>query len=165
MIQTNNYVKLNGEFICVADLTDGEQKIVAELQHWAKQIGDWNEFENYWTRTVAEFYRNGNLTQKQIRQTCVYRIAQDLGSRLAIQAGVSRITDYRDELNELIQSRFETRRAFCQATGLTEDMLSHVLAGRKHLAIETLSNALARIGFSLRIVPAKSIAENSQPAS
>ena len=49
------------------------------------------------------------------------------------------------------------------ATGLTEDMLSHVLAGRKHLAIETLSEALQKIGFSLRIVPVKTIEPVSQP--
>jgi len=32
-------------------------------------------------------------------------------------------------------------------------MLSHVLAGRKHIAIDTLSDALSRIGCALKIVP------------
>ncbi len=165
MIQATDYVNLKGDFISVAELTDAEQKFVAKLKRQAKQLGDWNEYENYWTREVADFYKDSGLTRKQIRETGVYRIAQDLGSRLAVEAGIARIPDYRDELNELIRSRFQTRRAFCQATGLTEDMLSHVLAGRKHLAIETLAGALSRIGFSLRIVPVKSVATNSQSAS
>lgn len=32
-------------------------------------------------------------------------------------------------------------------------MLSHVLAKRKHLAVDTLADALAKIGYMLRIVP------------
>jgi hypothetical protein len=155
MIQAKDYVNLKGEAISIADLTDAERKLVAKLTRQAKEVGDWNEFENYWTRAVTDFYAGSGLSRKQARATGVYRIAQDLGSRLAVQAGIARAPDYRDELSDLIQTRFQTRRAFCQATGLTEDMLSHVLAGRKHLAIETLADALSRIGFSLRIVPAK----------
>lgn len=163
MLQQIDYVNLKGDFIAVADLTVAEQKFVAKLKRQAKQHPDWNEFWNFWTHGVADFYKESGLTRKQIRETGVYRIAQDLGSRLAIQAGVARAPDYRDELDALIRSRFQTRREFCQATGLTEDMLSHVLAGRKHLAIETLSEALQKIGFSLRIVPVKTIEPVSQP--
>jgi len=153
MIQEIDYVNLKGDFISVADLTDAEQKCVAKLKRQAKQIDDWNEFENYWTREVFDFYKESGLTRTQIRATAVYRIAQDLGSRLAVKASIARVPDYRDELEHLIRSRYQTRREFCQATGLSEDMLSHVLAKRKHLAIETLSAALDRIGFSLKIVP------------
>lgn len=163
MIQQIDYVNLKGDFIAVADLTVAEQKFVAKLKRQAKQLGDWNEFENYWTREVGDFYKDSGLTRTQMRATGVYRIAQDLGSRLAVEAGLARVPDYRDELDALIRSRFQTRREFCQATGLTEDMLSHVLSGRKHLAIETLSEALQKIGFSLRIVPVKSIEPSSQP--
>jgi hypothetical protein len=86
-------------------------------------------------------------------ETPVYRILQDLGSRLGIAQGKVRMSDYRDELEQLILTRFKTRRAFCEATGLSEDMLSHVLARRKHLGIDTLTDALAKIGFALHITP------------
>lgn len=99
--------------------------------------------------------RSGSSPRKQSRQTAVYRIAQDLGSRIAIQAGFARMPDYRDELDELIRSRFKTRREFCRATGLSEDMVSHVLARRKHLAVDTSQEALSKIGYSLRIVPSE----------
>ena len=157
MLLSSNYVNLNGNVISVADLTDAEQKFVAQLKRQARQIGDWNEFWNCWTHAVADFYKDSGLTRKQIRETAVYRIAQDLGSRIAVEAGIARLPDYRDELNTLIRTRFKTRREFCQATGLTEDMLSHVLAGRKHLAIDTLAQALDRIGYALKIMPVKSV--------
>ena len=59
----------------------------------------------------------------------------------------------RDELEDLIRTKFKNHRAFCQATGISEDMLSHVLAGRKDLSLETLTQALQRIGYALHILP------------
>ena len=53
----------------------------------------------------------------------------------------------------LIHAKFRTRREFCEATGLSEDMLSHVLAKRKNLSIETLAEALAQIGYTIHITP------------
>jgi hypothetical protein len=70
-----------------------------------------------------------------------------------------RFPDYRDQLADLIRTRFKSRRAFCKKTGLSETMLSHVLCGRKHLAVDTLMKALRRIGFQLRIVPQPGTAE------
>src|SRR5205823_12953507 len=85
--------------------------------------------------------------------TAVYQIAQDLSSRLAVAARLARLPGYRDELEELILTRFPSRRAFCKATGLSEDMLSHVLAGRKDLSLATLTRALERIGYAVHIKP------------
>jgi hypothetical protein len=80
-------------------------------------------------------------------------VAQDIGSRLGIAQGKMRQSDYRDELEQLILTRFKTRREFCEATGLSEDMLSHVLARRKHLAVDTLYSALEKVGYTLHITP------------
>ncbi len=85
----------------------------------------------------------------------VYHIASDLSGRIAVSLGLARLGDYRDDLNEIIQEKFKTRRAFCKATGISEDMLSHVLARRKHLAIDTLTEALAHIGYRLCLLPAE----------
>jgi hypothetical protein len=57
------------------------------------------------------------------------------------------------DLEDLVREKFASQRAFCKATGLSEDMLSHVLAGRKDLSLARLTAALARIGYVLRIVP------------
>lgn len=146
-------IDLNGESIDIAALNLQERALIGLLQNRFKSHPDWNDFDNFWMVEVTKFYQPQGLTRQQIRQTAGYRIAQDLSSRLAISGGYARLPDYRDELDDLIRSRFKTRREFCQATGLTEDMLSHVLAKRKQLGIDTLATALSKIGYELKIVP------------
>jgi hypothetical protein len=113
----------------------------------------WADFDNYWLPRVLQLYRERGLTGKQIARTPLYRIAQDLSSRLAVSLGLARLPDYRDHLRIIIATKFKTRRAFCKATGLSEDMLSHVLAGRKDLSLEALTHALQRIGYAIQLVP------------
>jgi hypothetical protein len=148
------YVDLKGREISLTELDKEERALLARLRRRARTQPDWTDFRNYWTREVAAFYDARGLSRRQSRETVVYRIAQDLSSRLGIAAGLVRAPDYRDELEELIRERFPSRRAFCEATGLSEDMLSHVLAGRKDFALDTLTEALAKIGYGLRILPA-----------
>ena len=83
-----------------------------------------------------------------------------MSGRLAVALGLARKPDYRSRLAEIIESRFKTRREFCEATGLSEDMLSHVLSGRKDLSIEALANALDRIGYTIRLVPSEPLTTN-----
>ena len=153
MKQADVYLDLKGREISLADLTASERSLIADMKAAAKKAADWSAFSNLWMVRIADCYADQNLTRPQIRKTVVYRVCQDLDSRLAVSQGLARQPDYRDELAVLIEQRFETRRAFCEATGLSEDMLSHVFAGRKHLAINTLEESLHRIGFSLHIVP------------
>lgn len=153
MKQADVYLDLKGREISLAELSAAERSCIAEMKTAARKHADWSAFSNLWMVRVAELYEHQNLTCPQIRKTIVYRVCQDLDSRLAMSQGLARQPDYRDELALLIEQRFPTRRAFCEATGLSEDMLSHVLAGRKHLAINTLEESLHRIGFSLHIVP------------
>ena len=60
---------------------------------------------------------------------------------------------------------FGTRRAFCQATGLSEDLLSHVMARRKHLSMSSLTDALHRIGYALHIGPAPQRRTGHKPST
>lgn len=152
-MQSDLYIDLRGQQHSLSRLDEDERKLLACLEQRSQSGAGWYDFENYWTRAVWELYQPRGLTRKEARETVVYRIAQDLGSRIAIASGLARMPDYRDELADLIRRRFKTRRAFCEATGISEDMLSHVLARRKHLAIDTLQEALARIGCTLRIMP------------
>ncbi len=147
---------LKGQSHPLVDLDAEERELLRDLTERANRQPDWNEFSNHWMKRVGDFCEGRGLSRQQTRQTVIYRIAQDLASRIAVRAGIARAPDYRDDLEELIRSRFATRRAFCEATGISEDMLSHVLARRKHLAIETLSDALRRIGYTLHIAPIES---------
>jgi hypothetical protein len=153
MSRANNYTDVRGHSILLEGLDKEERGLLQTLQKFAQDQPDWNAFSNFWLPQVAEFYKKRGLTRSEIRATILYRVGQDLGSRLAFAAGLAQLPDYRDDLEELIRSQFATRRQFCEATGISEDMLSHVLAKRKHLAIQTLVEALQRIGYGLHIQP------------
>jgi hypothetical protein len=158
MKQTDIYVDLDGQEICLLHLDRLERKLVGQILRRARGNPDWDAFDNWWTTAVADFYNARDLDPKAVRRTVPWRIAQDQSSRLAVAAGVARLGDYRDELEDLVRERFASRREFCKATGLSEDMLSHVLAGRKDLSLAKLTTALARIGYRLRIVPVPPLA-------
>ncbi len=152
MNRTQEHLDLKGRSHSLADLDAGERALVQELTDYAGCHG-WNDYSNFWMAKVGEFYGKRGLGRREVLRTVVYRLAQDLDSRLAISEGLARPPDYRDDLADLIRTRFRTRREFCEATGVSEDMLSHVLAKRKHLAIDTLTEALGRIGYTLHIAP------------
>lgn len=155
MKRNESYVDLDGNEILLSDLDAGERKLIARLRRRAETHADWNDFDNYWLAIVAEFHLARGLSRPQIRRTAAYRVGQDLSSRLGIAQGMIASPDYRDQLEDLVLNRFPSRRAFCKATGVSEDMLSHVLAGRKDFSLSVLSKALARIGYHVRITPAK----------
>jgi hypothetical protein len=93
-----------------------------------------------------------------VTKTTVWRIAQNIAGRLMVASGIARDSDdYRDKLDQLIRDKFGSRRQFCEATGISEDMLSHVLAKRKHLSIQALADALGRIGYTIDVAPMSNI--------
>ena len=149
----NLYVDLKGRMISMSDLDRHERALIKDLIRRFEAGAGWNEFDNYWLAKVGQFYDGRKVSRVDSCRKPVYRIAQDLSSRNGIRSGYVRMPDYRDELAVMIQRRFKSRREFCKQTGISEDMLSHVLARRKHLSIETLTDALARIGYSLQIMP------------
>jgi hypothetical protein len=149
--QADEYCDLEGNRLSLRDLTPDERKLHRELERYAKRHPDWNEFGNYWLPKVAELYTKSGFTRRQIIRQPLFQIAQDIEGRLGIASGQARAPDYRDDLESLIETKFPSRREFCEATGLSEAMVSHVLAKRKHLAINTLADALQRIGYRLHI--------------
>lgn len=153
MSQADRYIDLDGNEISLESLDADERKLVTTLRSRAATEPAWHEFGNFWMKRVGDFYKARGMSRKRITATPVWRIAEDLDGRLAVAQGVARVPDYRDAIEDIILTKFKSRRAFCKKTRLSEAMLSHVLAGRKHLAIDTLIKALKRIGYRLRIVP------------
>lgn len=151
MKQNDVYMDLDGNALSLAGLDAHERRLVARLRRRARTRPDWNDFDNYRTRVLNEFYDARGLARSVVVRTLPWRIAQDLSSRLGVAAGTVRPPDYRDDLEDLIATRFGTRRAFCRATGLSEDLLSHVLAGRKDFSVSALTKGLERIGYRLAI--------------
>lgn len=154
MAPKSDYIDLSGRTFALSGLDSEERKLLDRLREFAAERPAWWKYKNFWMTEVARLYESRGLARAQIIETILYRVGQDIGNRLGIDQGQTRLSDYRDELEHLILTRFKTRREFCEATGLSEDMLSHVLARRKHLAIDTLNAALEKIGFTLHISPA-----------
>ncbi len=154
MKRTDVYVDRKGREIALAAVDQQERKLIARLRRRARTHPEWTDFGNFWTREVAAFYDARGLGRAAARRTAAYQIGQDLASRLGIAAGLVRPPDYRDDLEELIREQFPSQRAFCQATGISEEALSAFLAGRKDLPLEVLNEALERIGYRLHIVAA-----------
>lgn len=153
MTRPDTYVSLKREKISLSALDAEERSLVNELIELQKRESNWPAFRNNWMSRVAELYEKRGLHRREIICQPVWKIAQDLGSRIMVRTGLARAPDYRDKLDEIIRAEFPNRRAFCEATGISEDMLSHVIAHRKHLAVDTLTDALERIGYELRIAP------------
>jgi hypothetical protein len=153
MKATEVYIDRDGHQLALASLDAGERQLVARLRRRARTNPDWNAFDNYWTVAVPAFYRARGLSRKAATRTAVWRIAQDLSSRLGIASGLVRPDDYLGDLENLIREKFQSQRAFCKATGISEDILTQILAGREDLAVQALTAALERIGYVLRIAP------------
>jgi len=151
---------MDGNEICLGHLDAEERRLLGQIRRRARTHPDWDDFDNYWTAGVPAFYQARGLDRRAVARTILWRIAQDLSGRIAVAAGLARMSDYRDDLEELIRTKYATQRAFCEATGLSQDMLSHFLAGRKELSLGALTKALARIGHTLHIRP---IAGQPQP--
>jgi hypothetical protein len=154
MNQSDVYLDLDGQEVSLFHLDAEERKLVARIQRRARTHPDWDDFDNWWTRAVPKFYEARGIERGTIPHSIPWHIAQDLSSRLGIAEGRVRPDDYQGELEQLIREKFASQRDFCEATGIAEDMLSHVLAGRKDLSLASLTAALVRIGYRLRIVPA-----------
>jgi hypothetical protein len=157
MNQNNSYTTLRGAAIDLTGLDADERDLVEQLVTRHQSAPDWSDYTNYYMTTIGNFYLARGLKHRQITELPVWKIGQDLRGRLMIAAGdaIAPDADYRDRLSDLIRSAFPTQRAFCEATGLSEDLVSHVLSKRKHLSIDNLSEALRRIGYKLDIVPAE----------
>lgn len=153
MKRVDAYTTLKRETIGLTTLDAEERALIAELVRLKEQASSWTAYANAYMSKVVDLYKLRGLSRKDITATSVWKIAQDLNSRLMVEVGIARAPDYRDELEQVIQARFPNRRAFCEATGISEDMLSHVLARRKHLSIEAISEALCKIGYRIHIEP------------
>jgi len=79
----------------------------------------------------------------------IFRICQDLSSRLGIKQGYIRKDDYRDKLLEIIDSNFRSRYEFCKKVGIDEGFLSKVLRNQRSLSLDNLLRILGAVGYEI----------------
>lgn len=153
-MRSADYVNLYGESISLDGLDAEERALVNRLRRRARTQPDWCTFRNFAVNAVGDFYDRRGISRTKSRESPVFRIALDLSGRLGIAEGsiAPPTFDYREQLERLVL-QFPTREAFCKAAGISRTMLSHVLAGRKDLSLESLSKALERIGYRVHFTP------------
>ena len=91
------------------------------------------------------------LSRKDITETPLFKICEDMDARLAINQGYTRPGDYRDALQSIIEQKFPSRYAFCQTVGLDEGYLSRVLNKRQHISMKKLAYILDALGYEVTI--------------
>ena len=156
MSEKTKYTDRRGDSLDLSALDRDERALVAELLRFAEAHPDARtaEYWNFYPRRVGRFYEARGLSRKATTQTLVWQIAQDINGRLLVAAGLAKDSDdYREKLDALIREKYGSRRKFCELTGISEDMLSHVLAKRKHMSIQSLTSALAKVGYTIQITP------------
>jgi len=150
-----SYVDLYDQAVSLSGLDAEERALVQRLRRRARTNPGWCDFSNFAMKVVNEFYDRRGISREASGQCPVFDIAVDLSNRLGIAEGKIEppTFDYREQLERLVL-QYPTRRDFCKAAGISPTMLSHVLAGRKDLSVESLSKALERVGYRLQFTPA-----------
>ena len=128
------YQTITGRRIPISNLTETEYGFLEKVAKKYNSRQDWTRFAAWWN---AEFNASSLSTS-----SVVYRICQDLESRLGINQGKVSPPDYRDFLAELIDTHFGSRQEFCKATEVDPGQLSRVLASRADLSMKVLQKVL-----------------------
>ena len=85
-------------------------------------------------------------------QAPIYRICQDLDSRLGLKQGYAREPDYRDLLTDIIATHFRSQSEFSKTVGIDRGYLSSVLAKKKHLSMEKLEEILCKTSYQIAFI-------------
>ena len=140
------YRTLDGEIIDLALLSDSHRKVYEEAKRFVEQEPEWTNFTNFWIQKA----RGVGISV----ESALFKILQDIDSRLGIRQGLTRLPNWREELELLITRHFKSRYAFCKAAKVDQGHLSAVLGGRKSFSASNLVRILNRIGFRMDLVRA-----------
>lgn len=141
------YKTLNGEVYNIDSLSKKERVVYEEAQSYFKKNPDWPDFSTYWKDRIMEKLRG--KTRKEIVSLPIFRICQDLSSRLGIKQGYVREEDYRDKLLEIIDRNFRSRYEFCKKVGIDEGFLSKVLRNKRDFSLDNLTRVLEKTGYEI----------------
>ena len=153
------YRTITGRKFDLTTMKAEERAFLTEVAELYRRRPAWDEF----ARTWPALGRTGVWGEAVPVGSPLYRICQDLEARLGIAEGRVARPDYRDQLVDLIEERFGSRYAFCKALEIDQGHLSRVLAGKKHLAPETLFRIFEGLGVQIELVQRKGAADPLEP--
>jgi hypothetical protein len=160
LISMKIYKPLNGEEFDLDALPSNHQEIWRDVEKEFNKSPGWNDFSNFWRGRMTSLVRNGN--RSQVAAAPIFKICQDLESRLGIEQGYIKKGDYRDSLEMLIDREFPSRYAFCKKAEIDEAFLSHVLKKKRNLSIAKLQEVMENAGYSVRIIFEKKLGDEQK---
>ena len=143
------YQTLKQEIYDLAALPPEQQSVYEAVWNFYQYALDWDTFTAFWLAQIDRLHPQ--LSRKEITETPLFKICEDMDARLAINQGYTRPGDYRDELQSIIEQKFPSRYAFCQTVGLDEGYLSRVLNKRQHISMKKLAYILDALGYEVTI--------------
>lgn len=81
------YKTINGEVIDLSSLSDAEQRIYEEAKRYVEEGAEWTEFANFWIKKAQEL--------KASVDSPIYKLLQDIESRIGVCQGFTRLDDGR----------------------------------------------------------------------
>jgi hypothetical protein len=143
------YQTLKQEIYDLDALPPEQQSVYEAVWNFYQQAPDWDTFTAFWLAQIDRLHPQ--LSRKDITETPLFKICEDMDARLAINQGYTRPGDYRDALQSIIEQKFPSRYAFCQTVGLDEGYLSRVLNKRQHISMKKLAHILDTLGYEVII--------------
>lgn len=144
------YRTMTGRLFDLQALSEKERGALSEVEGAYEQRPSWTDFARTWPAVL----RRRVWGRKKVPVgSPLYRVCQDMELRLGVAQGQVAPPDYRDHLADLIEEKFASRYAFCQAAGIDQGNLSHVLAGRKDFSLDVLRRVLELLDVRLDLVP------------
>ena len=146
----NPYKTLSGEVFDLDELPAKLRAVYSEVKSYYDSNPDWSEFTNLWVAKIREVFKGRE--RSEVVEEPIFKICQDLESRLGIRQGYTREPDYRDLLADLISVHYRSRYQFCRETGVDEGYLSSVLNKKKNLSVEKLQEVLDKANYRIAFV-------------
>jgi len=141
------YETLENEKFDIKDLSNQEYEFLKKITKYYSEKPDWNVFSNYWLREGQKVW--GPTPKREVVDLPIFRICQDLEARLGIEQGKTRLPDYRDELEALIDEEFGSHYQFCKKAGIAQDTLSRILNKRREPSLHLLQIILEALGYKI----------------
>ena len=141
------YETLENEKFDIKVLSDQEYEFLIKVMKYYSEKPDWNVFSNYWLKEGQKIW--AGIPKREVADLPNFRICQDLEARLGIEQGKTRLPDYRDELQALIDKKFDSHYQFCKKTGIAQDTLSRILNKRREPSLRLLQIILDALGYKI----------------
>ncbi len=145
----NAYETLDHKTFDLDKLPSKQKKFFEEMKVCLRKKFDWSEFGSFWFNQLSVVFKE--VKKEDIPQLPIFKICQDMESRLGVQQGYTRLTDYRDMLAKIISEVYKSRYLFCKEVGIDEAFLSNVLKKKKHFSTKKLQEILDKAGYDLEI--------------